>query len=98
MERYQSASEFSAVIARVSPGLDWNITLHPSGEAFWRTERPGKTDLEVQLLKTTGTWNVRVWTVNGVNRRAMGSSAMNRSALDLNTAWAHLNDLFEQLV
>jgi hypothetical protein len=97
VKRYQSASEFSAVIARVQPGLNWNTTVAPSGEIFWRTERLGKADLEVQLLKTAGTWNVHAWTVNGSSRRATGSDAVNRSGLDRNAAMAHLNDVFDQL-
>jgi serine/threonine protein kinase len=97
-ERYQSANEFSKVVARIPVGLNWNTTIDPSGEIRWRAERPGKTDLEVRLLKMAGTWSVRAWTVNGTRRRATGSGALNRSGVDHTTAMAHLNGVFAQMV
>jgi hypothetical protein len=96
-KRFQSASELSKVVARIPPGLNWEPALDPGGEISWRAERPGKTDLEVQLLKMAGAWTVRVWTANGTRRRAFGSDALNRSGLDHAAAMAHLNDVFAQL-
>ncbi len=96
-ERFPSAREFAVTIARVDPALNWETAIYPSGEMSWIAERPGKTKIEVNLLKSCGSWVVRVWTVNGTKRRAMGSSAMNKSGLNENAAMLHLNDVFSQL-
>jgi len=95
--RYQSATEFSVAMGRIPVGLDWETTIDPSGEILWRAERPGKTDLEVHLLKAGPAWNVRAWTVNAGARRATGSSVLNKSGLNYDAAMTHLNDLFARL-
>lgn len=96
-DRYQSADEFSLAIGRIPHGLDWETTIDPSGEILWHARRPGKTDLEVRLLKAGGTWGVRAWTVNGSTLRATGSSVLNKSGLDYDAAMAHLNGVFAAL-
>jgi serine/threonine protein kinase len=96
-DRYQSASEFSKTIARIPPGLNWDTKIDPSGEISWRTTRPGKTDLEVHLLKSTGTWSVRVFTVNGTRRRTTGSTQLNRTGIDRDAAMEHLGEVFVRL-
>jgi serine/threonine protein kinase len=96
-ERYQSAREFSGVIARIPPGLDWETTLDPHGEISWRTKRAGKSNLEVKPQNSVGAWDVRVYTVNGASRRAMGLTTLNRSGLDRDAAIVHLNDVFAQI-
>ena len=96
-DRYQSAEEFSKAIARVSVELDWNTTIHPSGEISWYTVRSGKSDLEVNLTNTAKGWNVRVSTVNGVSRRATGGATLNQSGLRREAALKHLNEAFAQL-
>ncbi len=95
--RYQSAEQFSKAIAATPIGLNWETRIDPSGEMVWHTERPGRADLEVRLLKTSGTWSVRAWTVNGASKRAMGSSSLNRFGLDLPSAMGHLKEVFAQL-
>ena len=96
-QRYQSAGELSKAIAPIRPLLDWDTKIDPSGETIWDAARPGKADLEVQLLKASGAWSVRVFTVNGSNRRAVGLSTLHRSGLDRDAAIAHLNGVFAQL-
>ena len=96
-KRYQSAVEFSKVIARIGPGIDWETKVDLSGEMAWRASRPGKADLEVELLSVSGNWNVSVHTVNGSSRRVMGSTTLNRTGLDRATALAHLDKVFIQL-
>jgi eukaryotic-like serine/threonine-protein kinase len=96
-DRYQSAEEFSKAIARVPVGLDWNTTIHPTGEISWYAARSGKSDLEVQLANTAKGWNVRVSTVNGASRRATGGATLNQSGLRREAAIKHLNEVFAQL-
>lgn len=96
-DRYQSADELSVALGRVPKGLDWQTGIDPSGEMSWRAVRPGRTDLEVRLLKTGGAWDVRAWTVSGGARRATGSSALNRSGMDYGAAMSHLTGVFARL-
>jgi serine/threonine protein kinase len=96
-ERYQSAEEFSKAIARVPAGLDWNTTIQLNGETSWYAVRRGKSDLEVQLTNTAKGWDIRVFTVNGASRRAIGGASFNRSGLRREAAMKYLNEVFAQL-
>jgi len=96
-DRYQSAAEFSAALGRIPNSLNWETTIHPSGEILWRAERPGRTDLEVRLMQRAGAWDVRAWTVNSGGRRSTGSSVVNKSGLSYDAAMTHLNGVFARL-
>jgi len=97
-ERYQSATEFAAALARVDAGLDWTTNIHPSGEITWDANRSGMTNLKVELTTDGRTWQTAAWTVNGTVRRAKDPARLHRSGLSRPDAMKHLIDVFQQLV
>jgi serine/threonine protein kinase len=97
--RYQSAVELASAIARIPRGLNWRTTRQGAGELSWQAERLGKTDLEVELVVSTNSrWEVRVWTVDGNNRRAKNRLDHWRTDLTHADAMQHLSGLFARLV
>ena len=96
-ERYQSATEFAAALARVDTGLDWVTTLSPSGEACWDASRAGMAPLRVELLTDGRAWITTAWTVNGTQRRAKDPANCCRSGLSFAGAVKQLNTIFRQL-
>ncbi len=97
VERYQSAREFAADLARMPAGLNWLVTIKPSGEATWRADRDGRAALEVELTKSANRWETRAWTINGLSRRAKEPGAIERSYASLPDVGKHLNEVFEKL-
>jgi len=96
-ERYQSAAELATAIGRVQVGLDWITAVKLNGEITWRANRLDKPDLEVSLISSGANWDVQVWTVNGVSRRAKGLSDYWADGLSYTDAIKQLNDVFEGL-
>lgn len=97
-ERFQTANEMADTLSRVSLALDWFVEPLKRGGFRWKASRLGHADLIVELLNQSPTWDVRVFTEkNGQPARAKEKAENWRSALCLNDALAHLNDVFERL-
>jgi serine/threonine protein kinase len=96
-ERYQSATEFATVLARVDPGLDWVTGMNTSGEIRWQAERTGMTALRIELVSDGSAWKTAAWTVNGTQTRAKDPAGVCRSGLSYPEAMRHLNAVFGQL-
>ena len=97
-DRFRSATDLANSLGRISPKLDWQV-IHLGGGAYqWRAPRPGKPDLEVELTQDGGlTWEARVWTGQGVGKRAKRPSEFWRSALSYSDACRHLTAVFADL-
>ncbi len=96
-ERYHSASDLAADLARVPPGLNWTIQSLGGGAYSWRAARGDSPDLEIELSQNSGAkWGTRVWT-QGKERRAKGLSDFWRENLGYGEACTHLTDVFADL-
>lgn len=96
-ERFHSASEFAAVLGRVSIPLDWTTTPIGGGAYARRAARPDSSDLEVELVRSgSSEWETRVWTI-GKQKRAKGKSDYWRTTPDYGQACTHLTEVFGEL-
>ncbi|HWZ96866.1 MAG TPA: serine/threonine-protein kinase [Candidatus Dormibacteraeota bacterium] len=96
-DRFHSATEFAASLGRMRVALDWKTTCLTAGAYRWRVDRPGKSDLEVELIKNSSDWDVEVWTLEGQKRRRRNVSNYWRSGLKYRDAMRQLNVVFADL-
>lgn len=95
-ERYHSASDLAAAIARVPLGLHWSVQPLGGGAYIWRAARGNSPDLEIELSRDSSDWRTRVWT-QGQERRAKGRPDFWRENLTYGEACTHLTEIFAEL-
>jgi eukaryotic-like serine/threonine-protein kinase len=96
-ERFHSASEFAASLGRVRLPLDWTTKSLGAGAYQWNAVRPGRSDLEVELLQQPSGWRTKVWTANGQERRKRNVNHYWKSGLTYAEAFKHLTVVFSEL-
>src|SRR5712664_19291 len=96
-DRFHSASEFANSLGRIRVPLDWNTTSLGVGAYRWRAKRPGKSDLEVELLKNSSGWSAMVWTLEGQVKRRRNASDYWKTKLNYQDALKHLTAVFSDL-
>jgi serine/threonine protein kinase len=96
-DRFHSASEFANSLGRMGVSLDWNTTSLGAGAYRWRAKRPGKSDLEVELLKNSSGWVSMVWTLEGQVKRRRNPADYWKTKLNYRDALKHLTAVFSDL-
>jgi eukaryotic-like serine/threonine-protein kinase len=96
-ERFHSASEFATSLGRVHLPLDWTTTFLGAGAYRWRAVRPGRCDLEIELIQESSLWSTKIWTVEGQLRRRRDVKGSWRTNLNYPDAFKHLTAVFSEL-
>jgi eukaryotic-like serine/threonine-protein kinase len=96
-ERFHSASEFAASLGRVRLPLDWTTKCLGAGAFQWHAARPGRSDLEVELIQDSSGWTTKVWTTNCQERRKRNVNHYWKSSLSYPEAFKHLTVVFSEL-
>jgi len=98
IDRYESASEFAAVLGRVPLPLNWATVPLGDGAYCWRAVRLGSPDLEVELVQNgPSDWETKVWTSRSGERRKKGVSEYWKAGQTYRSACDHLTEVFDEL-
>ncbi len=100
IKRYLSAHDLAIAIGRVPCDPIWQMNVDAVGNIFWRAQRAGMADLQVELKKNGSiAWDVGVYTISdGTTRRAKDPKNNQRFGLAQVAAMKHVTEVFRRLV